>query len=179
MERFVSVELQIASGQDDASEYYTGTVRTAENSLKLGRNYLLAFRFPGVSIPNGALITSAALKMYVAGDQANSIKIRYMGERTDNSAPFTQTTHSLSNRSKTSNFLDDVPSPWTVGAFNASPDLRAIIQEIVGQSGWISGNSLGLFATDNGSASTRKIGSVETLPSFTKAAILVVTYQVL
>lgn len=175
----VSLELQIAAGQDDASEYSTGTVRTSENSFNLGRNYLLAFRFPNVSIPTGTAITSAVLQMYAVASQANSVSVRYVGENAGNTAPLVQAAGNLSSRSKTSAFVDDTPGPWTLAAFNTSPDLRAVIQEIVNHAGWTAGNSLTLFIADNSSASNRKIGSAETLPSPIKAATLVVTYQVL
>lgn len=175
----VSLELQIANGQDDASGYSTGTVRTSENSLNLGRNYLLAFRFSNVPIPIGTAITSAVLQMYAVANQANSVNIRYVGENAGNSAPLVQVAGNLSSRPKTSAFVDDIPGSWTVGAFNASPDLRDIIQEIVNHAGWTSGSSLTLFVADNGSIANRKIGSFETLPSPTRAATLVVTYQVL
>ncbi len=176
-ESSVSLELQIAAGQDDASEYSTGTVRTSENALNVGRNYLLAFRFPNVPIPTGTAITSAALQMHTVANQAHSVNVRYAGENAGNSSPLVQAAGNLSSRLRTSAFVDDLPGPWTAGIFNTSPDLRAIIQEIVNHPDWTSGNSLTLFIADNGSASTRKIGSVETLPPLTKAAILVVTYR--
>lgn len=174
----VSLELHIAAGQDDASEYSTGAMRPSENSLNFGRNYLLAFRFPNIPIPTGTAITSAVLQMYAVASQSNSVNVRYVGENAGHSAPLVQAAGNLSNRLRTSASVNDIPGPWTVGAFNASPDLRGIIQEIVNHAGWTSGNSLTLFVADNGSISSRKIGSFETLPSPTKAATLVVTYEV-
>lgn len=175
----VSLELQITDWQNDASEYSTGAVRTSENSFNLGRNYLLAFRFPNIPIPTGTTITSAVLQMYAVASQSNSVNVRYVGENAGHSAPLVQAAGNLSNRLRTSASVNDIPGPWTVGAFNASPDLQDIIQEIVNHAGWTSGNSLTLFITDNGSPSNRKIGSVETVTSPTKAATLVVTYQAL
>ena len=122
------------------------------------------------------MIGSAVLLIQpiVLKNSAASIRIRYRGEATDNSLPFTGTVESLGTRSTTDAFVDDVPGPWKHMAYNASPDLRAIIQEIVDRPNWRSGNSLTVFVADNGSDLLRAVGSLDDKRE--RASILRITY---
>jgi hypothetical protein len=130
-----------------------------------------------MTIPQGAVIESAMLQMYGLGNLAKSIKVRYQGEATGDSAPHNPVPGDLSSRPTTAAFVDDLPEPWTVGGFNPSPDLRSIIQEIIDHPDWVSGSSLTLFIADKGSSASRTIGTFESQPSPIKAAILTITYQ--
>lgn len=170
-----TVEVQIAAGNDDAEEVKKKRVRSAETELHPGKKRLLAFRFSSVPIPPQAIITSAVLQLYAVANVERSIAIRYVGERSGDSAPFARSKRELTNRPKTAAFVDDAPSPWATQAFNGSPDIRAIIQEIVDQADWASGNSLTLFLANTGSDSTRTLSSFEASPN--EAAVLVVMYQ--
>jgi hypothetical protein len=54
-------------------------VDLAAEKLHLGLKRLLAFRFTNVTIPRSAVITSAVLKLYVAGDEGEAVMVRYIG----------------------------------------------------------------------------------------------------
>jgi len=172
-----TLQLVVASVEGDARELSSGAVKTSEGILPIGKSFLAAFQFVGVTIPPGAVIESAALHMYAAGNEGKNINVRYLGEAGENSAPPNPLQRDLSNRPKTGTFVDDIPGPWTRDQFNPSPDLSSIIQEIVNYPNWVSGNSLTMFIADNGSSASRNIGSFESKPSPTKAAILTTTYQ--
>ena len=172
-----TLQLVVASVEGDAREDSSGAVKTSEGILPIGKSFLAAFQFVGVTIPPGAVIESAALHMYAAGNEGKKINVRYLGEAGENSAPLNQLQRDLSNRPKTGTFVDDIPGPWTRDQFNPSPDLSSIIQEIVNYPNWVSGNSLTMFIADNGSSASRNIGSFESKPSPTKAVILTTTYQ--
>ena len=170
-----TLDVRVAAGNDDAEEVKKKRVRSAETELHPGKKRLLAFRFSSVPIPPQAIITSAVLQLYAVANVERSIAIRYVGERSGDSAPFARSKRELTNRPKTAAFVDDAPSPWATQAFNGSPDIRAIIQEIVDQADWASGNSLTLFLANTGSDSTRTLSSFEASPN--EAAVLVVMYQ--
>jgi pectate lyase len=172
-----TLQPRIARSEDDSTEDSGGTVRLTAGQLFAGRNFLPAFRFVQMTIPQGAVIESAMLQMYGLGNLAKSIKVRYQGEATGDSAPHNPVPGDLSSRPTTAAFVDDIPEPWTVGGFNPSPDLRSIIQEIIDHPDWVSGSSLTLFIADKGSSASRTIGTFESQPSPTKAAILTITYQ--
>jgi hypothetical protein len=175
-----AVQIRVASGGDDAEEV-SGQVKPARTAIRLGGGAggMAAFRFTGAVIPNRARILSAKLKLYGKGFETQPIAIRYLGEKAASSAPLPQSgTGLLTARAKTSSVVDDSPAAWTTKSFNASPALTAILQEIIDQPGWTSGNSLTLFVADNGSpaGSYRQVAAFESGGEAT-AAILTVSYQ--
>ena len=172
------VEATVVTGDDDGREFSTGVVRTNESFIYLGRGSLVALRFRDVDVPRGAVIQSAVVELYGVGALTSSVAIRYVAEDVGNSAAFTTGSRSLSSRARTQASIDDVPASWTLGTFNASPDLSAVVQEVVERSDWNLGNSLTLFIEDSDSFSTRRIGSFEGSPSPTRAARLTILYQV-
>ena len=73
--------------------------------------------------------------------------------------------------------MRDTPGAWAARTYNVTPDLVTIIQEIVDRPGWVPGNALTLFIADDLSPSQRFIGSFETSPIGTRAAILEITVR--
>jgi len=129
-----------------------------------------------MAIPRGAVIGSAMLgvvpinRSYLSTD----LRLRYTGEATDDSPPFTQVAGSLRGRPRTAAFVDDVPGAWTLDQRHASPDLSAIVQEVVSRPGWQAGQSFTILVEDTGSRSKRIIGSGD--GGSGRAAVLTVTY---
>jgi hypothetical protein len=156
-----TLQLRVTDSADDGSEHATGVVRLQERTLKVGRSYIVGFRFAGVDIPRGARIAAATLRLYALGVPGSSIEIRYAGEAADDSAPFVGSVENLSARGSTTRFVDDRPAPWVANAYNPSPDLAAIVQEIVDRPGWAAGNALTIFVGDDGSAGARSIATVD------------------
>ena len=163
---------------DDGREYVTGVVRTSESHILLGRNNLVALRFSDVDVPRGAVIQSALVELYGVAATDGGVGLRYAAEDTGNSAPFKTENGDLSNRRRTQAFVDDIPDSWSPGVFNASPELRVVVQEVVERPDWSPGNSLTILIDDNESVQTRRIGSFEADPSPSRAARLTIQYQV-
>jgi hypothetical protein len=172
------VQADIGEGQNDAREFSTGVVRTNEGYLSLGQGNGVALRFNDVDVPRGAVIQSAVVELYGVGALTTSVAIRYAAEDVGNSAPFTTGNRSLSSRPRTQASVDDAPGSWVTGDFNSSPDLRAIVQEVVERSDWRPGNSLTVFIDDSDSDGVRRVGSFETSRSPSRAARLTVIYEV-
>jgi len=170
-------QTRIASAADDGMESLSGSVKTSETELPVGRGSLVAFRFINVTTPRGAAIESAVLLMYGVRDLERNIVIRYQGEAVEDSAPLRRRLYDLSSRLRTEAFVNDAPGPWAKGAFNASADLSSVLQEIVNQPDWAPGNSLTLFVEDDGSSRRRRIGAFGIDGSHAKATILAVTYR--
>jgi hypothetical protein len=172
------VEVTVSAGVDDGREYTpTGVVKTSETYLSLGRSNLVALRFRGVDVPQGAVIQSAVLELYGAGALTADVKIRYSAEDVGNSGEFTTAVRSLSSRARTQAVLDDDPDSWSLGEFTPSPDLRNIVQEVVSRTDWGTGHSLTIFLEDHGSGGVRRAGSFEWRPSPSAAARLTILYE--
>ncbi|MCI0633293.1 MAG: hypothetical protein L0206_05160 [Actinobacteria bacterium] len=172
-----AMRIVIASDADDVEEL-SGKISARNESLRFGHNGLVALRFNGVKVPNRARITSVALEGFARSKGTTPISIRYLGEKSGTSAPLPQSGGALlSIRPKTTSAVDDSPPPWSQGRFHSSPDLAAIVQEIVDQADWTSGNSLTLFVVDQGSSK----GKYRLVSSYhsgaQRAPVLEITYE--
>jgi hypothetical protein len=70
----------------------------------------------------------------------------------------------------------DVPAPWLMMGWNSSPDLSAILQEIIDGQGWRAGNAIALFAEETSDAGKRGVYMIEKGGVY--AARLHVTYTI-
>jgi hypothetical protein len=173
----VTAELAIASPSDDGNEYDGGRVYATRSLLAIGGRALLGLRFAGVTIPRGAQVLSAVLEIVPAGNVGRPTHLYYLGEDAGDSAPLGTDDGAFSARPKTRAFVGDVPAPWRKGEAAASPDLAAVVQEIVDHPGWAPGNGLTLFVGGDGSGGERLVAAYESRPSPSLAARLVITYR--
>ena len=127
---------------DDAKQ---GTVMslTATMSVANATNYL-GVRFPNVTVPQGATINSATLTVNVPSTTADTPNgVTWYGELATNAAAFTTTASDITNRALTSATL--VWSGSDIGAGDKALTVTSIVQEIVNQGGWASGNAMALL----------------------------------
>ncbi|RJQ54995.1 MAG: hypothetical protein C4530_16525 [Desulfobacteraceae bacterium] len=157
-----TLDLLVSDGRADSSEKeYNGLVQPDYARAYVGKGYINGFHFKEVAVPQRAVILSANLNLHCLGFCDNDISIVYRGEAADDASPFTNEGHDLSLRPVTSVSTEERPDSWITGSFNASPNLKDIIQEIVDRGGWQSGSSLNLFIFNSGSGSYRSAGVFE------------------
>ena len=143
--------VQVNNNNDDAEENVTTTViDRASSDLEFvheaGTAQLVGLRFNNVSVPAGATITGATIRFTVDEADQDPTSTTIYGEQ--NAAPATFSgANNISGRSRTSasTAWNDIPAWNSVGASGAdqtTPDLAAIVQEIIGLGGWSSGNSM-------------------------------------
>ncbi|GGO63367.1 PilC/PilY family type IV pilus protein [Bowmanella pacifica] len=157
----------IAQPGDDAYErngvvtLNSTTVKLAEGTDKL----VTGLRFSGVSVPQGAVITSAFLRFTSAQLNTASVAINFQAELTANSTTFTSSPNDISSRPRTLASVDwTLDNDWPIsGELVNTPDISPVIQEIVDLNGWCGGNSLSVLITGQGTgaASTRLIQGFE------------------
>lgn len=142
----------------------------------------IGLRFTGITIPQGATISSAKITftarntLYQSYPQNINLKIQGIAE--DNTAEFVASPEdSARTRTKTTasvtwsgNVSESAGVPFD------TPSITTIIQEIVDRAGWSSGNALALFISDNGSASGKYLEVLEYNDDTTKAALLTIEY---
>ena len=112
-------------------------------------------RFNGVGIPQGAAILNAYLQFQVdETDSGSELDLEIRGQDDDNATTFTSSTGNISSRPTTGNVVSWAPPPWTstgaAGSDQRTPDISAIIQEIVNRTGWVANNSLVIIITGSG-----------------------------
>ncbi len=158
-------DIPIAVATDDVEE------KTADNSVTQNSDLEMPFESAGttkgttpqviglrftVPIPKGAQITKAYVEFMVdetkGGTQAVNLVID--GQLVPSAPAFATTAKNLTGRSpRTKTQVKWAVPNWTkVGDKSQTPDLTALITEIVSQDGWASGNALVLLFADDASS---------------------------
>lgn len=152
-----TISLRVATGTDDAEEAAGGGVSTTSGDLELVLDASLqtvGMRFAGLTIPAGATITSAWVQFETDKVRTAAAQLTIHGQAADSAPTFTTTARSISTRPRTSASVSWAPPAWTTvgeaGAGQRTPELAAVLQEIVSRPGWSSGNAVVLVVTGTG-----------------------------
>lgn len=167
---------------DDSEEWlsgsHTGNIDYNSTDLEIcwekpadaeKNSQIIAVRFAGLTIPEGATITNAYIQFTADGDNdvidkcTNPFDVNIYAEDTANSAPINKDVqYNISSRTKTATYvnwhMDSEESKWTTklesGEKQRTPDLSTLVQEIIDNSGWASGNALCFLLTGIGNRTT-------------------------
>lgn len=152
-----TLDLSLAAGADDLSWSTAAGISifsTTATVLRIGDasgtdlDRCVLVRYDGVTIPAGATITTAYLTVEPAGINGTAPTLLFDGcLDPDPVVPANRTAANALPRT-TANVPGPFPA-WTVGVLVNSPELKTIVQEIVDQGGWASGNAIMLFIRDN------------------------------
>lgn len=160
---------------DGYAKLYNLTANISSSYAYVGKGYLVGWRFENMPLPRGVKILGAALELFCNQKESASLTLRYLGEASDDSGPFTTVMGDIANRPKTSAAVLDTPGPWTLWGWNRTASLQPIIQEIINRPGWRGGHALTLFADGSCSSAYRGIFTSERASDY--SARLHVSYQ--
>ncbi len=155
----VVLDVSVSSSSDDAEETIAGgSVYLNSNDLEMidnaGTLQAVGMRFTGITIPAGASITNAYIQFQADEVDTGSAALVVRGEATDNALTYSGTNNNITSRAQTTASVPWTPVSWNAigdaGVAQRTPDLTAVIQEIVNRSGWTSGNALALMVTGSG-----------------------------
>lgn len=144
------LDISISAGSDDAEQRTSGTVITGSTDLELtldgGGPQLVGLRFRDITIPPDALVTAASIQFTVDETGAGTTALTVRAQASDDAPTFSSLSGSIASRPKTEAAVSWNPAPWDVvgvsGVDQRSPDLAALVQELVDRPGWIAGNSM-------------------------------------
>lgn len=140
-------------GTDNGSFYFSGA---AEMGRRFGNGEKCAFRFSNVQVSQGSSVSSAFLRFWVqerGGNDTDHIRFRTFGIRETDTADLSSNPFS---RTHTTTFdTTDIVLPPTLQHRNIT--VTGIVNEIVGQGGWSSGNHMGFLLENNGTDGTAYI----------------------
>lgn len=167
-----SLEARIETGTDDAEERSSGSVALAGGDLVLvsgGGNSAIGLRFTNIDIPRGTTIVDAQVQFTVDDVTSTSTSLLVEGHAVDNAPTYASVKHNISSRERTSSAVSWTPPPWsTVKAATAdqrTPNIAAILQEIIDRPGWVANNALALIFTGTGEREAESFeGSVTAAP---------------
>ena len=174
------IDVRVAASSDDGEESTSGSVNLSSSDLELvdeGSNIAqtVGMRFNGIGIPQGATILNAYLQFQVDETDSGSSDLEIRGQNDDNATTFTSSSGNITSRPTTGNVVSWAPPPWTstgaAGSDQRTPDISAVIQEIVDRTGWVANNSLVIIITGSGERTAESYNG-----SSSAAALLHVEY---
>lgn len=148
----------VEDGLDDAAEYGDATFNNSDTLVRIQSyadpgvtNYRCGgFRFPNVTVPKDAVITSMTIQVYAYSESYDSINVELYGNDVDDADDFDvlQSIISEVDRPRTTTSVSWVEADMGIG-WAESPDLADIGNEIFARAGWSSGNALVLLFIAN------------------------------
>ena len=180
-------ESRIASQNDDAEESITngGAIDLGSSDLEMpyenagqDNNQIIGLRFVNVEIPKGATIADAYVEFTCDETKDGTLPVSLLieGQLDPNPGEFTATVNDVSNRARTAAQVVWVPVEWTtVGQKDQTANIASVIQEIVNQDGWASGNALVLLIQDDPANPSQGTRCAESFSDSANAALLHVT----
>ena len=148
-------DLVVSDGDDDAEENASGGMYLTSSDLELiteSTEQIVGIRFRNVPVPQGAIITRAYLTFTADETDSGNTDLVIQGQAADDAPGFTTANSNISSRARTTQQVawDDIPAWNTTGVQHDSPDISAVVQEIVGRAGWVSGNDLAIIISGTG-----------------------------
>ncbi|GIU89159.1 MAG: hypothetical protein KatS3mg010_0258 [Acidimicrobiia bacterium] len=153
------LDVPITNGNDDVEERLSdGRVDRASNDLDMMLDNTtvqsaIGLRFVGLTIPRGAVVTSAYVQFRADESWADPTTLSISGIASDNAPLFPTGRFSLSGAARTQTSGSWSPAGWVER--NRGPDQRttniaAILQELIDRPGWKPGNAVALVITGSG-----------------------------
>ena len=146
---------RISDGAGDVEQAENGNVYVNTGALDLvldgepnpwRGHQLVGLRFDGVEVPEGALIVSAHIQFTSAGQgDVDPVELIVSAEIDADASPISWAPFDLSGRVR-SDTISWQPQPWggagSAGPEQRTPDLSAMVQEVVDLPGWQANNAM-------------------------------------
>jgi|GEM_PF-5642023 len=150
----LTLDTQIASSSDDAEEQSAGNVKVTSSMLDLIKNggvmQIVGMRFTNLNIPKNAHIIKAYIQFTAKRASSVSTNLIIQGEHVANPNPFNGTRLNLSSRIRTTESVNWSPQAWSKGSVSQTSDIGSIVQSLVNQSDWSSGNAMAFIVSGVG-----------------------------
>ena len=183
----VTVQSDIGSDLNNAFQSYSYMYTTKKilyvyNSSSY--NETTGVRFENLNIPAGATIQSAYIRFTSKRDSTGSMTINVAGESTNDPDAFSIADNDISDRSTTTTSVDwPITSTWQKKDTYTTPDIAAVVQEIIDHTSWSPNDALAFILTKiaGSSSNTRSFFSWHSDKSNTqgitgRGPVLTVTY---
>jgi hypothetical protein len=163
-----ALERSVSRFTDDAEEFGDGQMYLNSSDLELVTpdrldqakikgdklDQVVGIRFQSIQIPKGAEIKKAYLQFIVDEVSTEQTDLTIHAELANNAEAFRNVDHNITSRPKTSASVKWSPESWTVRGERSekqrTPDLSALIQEVIAQEAWQEGNALVFIISGSG-----------------------------
>ncbi|MEM6346250.1 MAG: T9SS type A sorting domain-containing protein [Bacteroidota bacterium] len=127
-----TVQSTVSLVTDDAEEEANSVELFDTNAdLDFRPNKYIGVRFQALEIPHGSVITNAYISFTASSNQAGASGIEIYAEAVANSPTFTNLNNNITGRTRTSQNVSWSQASWIGGNKYNTPDLKAVIQEVV------------------------------------------------
>lgn len=155
----VSISIPVNSSSDDAEENISnGAMSLTSSDLEMTMDgstiQKIGLRFNNINIPPGSIISNAYIQFTADKVTSTNTVLSIQGQDEDNALSFSNTANDISNRMTTAATVAWNPANWTsvgnAGIPEQTPNLSAILQEIVNRPGWSGNNSMAFIISGTG-----------------------------
>jgi hypothetical protein len=156
------IDVWVESSFDDVEQSLTGetagTMYMNSSDVELGSdsqywgNQAVGLRFQNIAIPQGSYITKAYLEFVVDETGSSTTVVEIRAQDINDAPAFSTDKFDVTDRNTTTSIVSWDISEWkAVDDIHQSPDLSAIVQEVVDRNGWKDNNSMVFIITGTGS----------------------------
>ena len=154
-----ALERSVMHSADDAEEGAEGSMYLTSSDLELihqsqGGDQVIGLHFADIRIPKGAKIKKAYLQFTVDEPSSEKTDLIIQAELGVNPQGFRAFKQNISSRQKTVASVKWSPEAWKLVGERSekqrTPDLAALIQEVIVQPGWQEGNALVFIISGSG-----------------------------
>jgi hypothetical protein len=149
----------VNSSANDAEQSAAGAVTLNSTDLELvndgaSGDQIVGLRFENVALPAGVVIANADLQFAADEAQNEATALTLRAQAADNAAIFTTNANNLTVWPLTAASVAWMPNAWVNvgerGPLQRSPDLSALVREVIARPGWASGNALAILINGTG-----------------------------
>lgn len=165
-------EEAVPTNNDDGEENLTsGAMARGDAALDMATEWTnkqaVGMRFTAITIPRYATINTAFIDFVADEAHSTPTYVRVFGQAADDTVAFAGGAGNITTRPTTTAAVDwdDLPA-WTVGTTYTTPNLAAVLQELVDRAGWASGNDVVFMVAGTGRrVADSRDGSVANAPT--------------
>jgi len=152
-----TLERRILSSSDDAEES-NGNIDTLSSDLELiqdkTKHQTVGLRFTNIDIPKNTHISKSYIQFSTDESSSESTNLTIHAEKIANATTFLAQKYNISKRATTQAFTTWSPKPWKIlrahGIDQRSSDLSDLLQEVINQNGWHTGNAITFLISGEG-----------------------------
>jgi hypothetical protein len=154
-----TVDVQVSTSSDDCLRWSVNSIDLTDPNQRLDTfntpSSSSGMRFQGVTVPKGATITTAYLKVRARFDVLMPTEgTTIYGQAAEDPITFS-TSGDYDGRARTTasvywSLASPPGPPWVADIDYTSPEIKTIVQEIVNRAGWVSGNDMVMFFVPDG-----------------------------
>jgi hypothetical protein len=149
----------VNSSANDAEQSAAGVVTLNSTDLELvndgaSGDQTVGLRFENLALPGSAIIASANLQFSADEVQSEVTALTLRAQSADSAAIFTTNANNLTVRPLTAASVAWTPAAWgnigERGLLQRTPDLSALVREVIARPGWASGNAMAFLINGAG-----------------------------